>query len=374
MQFIMASETSSATTGQRLMSVDALRGFDMLWIIGGSKVLITLAKATDLKFLSNISVHFNHTWGDFYFYDLIMPLFLFIVGVVMPVSFNKRLAGGESKKQLYFHIIRRVFILYFLGLIASGHILTFDISKIHLWTNTLHAIAVGYLVSSVLLLELNLKWQITITGLLLLLYWGIMALVPVPGYGAGIYERDTNLALYIDNAVLGHFQEGSGWTYILTNMTFICSVMLGAFAGKILLSEKIPSLKKAGLLAIIGICCIITGKIWSIWFPIIHHLWTSSLVLFAGGLSFMLLSMFYLVIDVWGFKKWAWPFVVIGMNAIAVYVATHLFSFSQIGNIFVGGLAKYLGPWNSFVQALAALMVIWLILYWMYRTKTFVKI
>jgi predicted acyltransferase len=164
-----------------------------------------------------------------------------------------------------------------------------------------------------------------------------------------------------------------GWTYILTNMTFICSVMLGTFAGRILLSGNMP-MKKVWQLALIGISCIAAGKIWGIWFPVIHHLWTSSLVLFAGGLSFLLLSVFYLVIDVWGVKKWSFPFVVIGMNAIAVYVATHLFDFSIIGNIFVGGLSKYLAPWNEFVQALAALVVVWLILYWMYRNKNFIKI
>jgi predicted acyltransferase len=224
-----------------------------------------------------------------------------------------------------------------------------------------------------MLLELRLKWQLIITTGLLFLYWAVMALIPVPGYGAGIYEPGNNLALYVDNAVLGHFQEGLGWTYIITNMTFVCSVMMGVFAGKILQST-LTQMKKAGLLALIGIGCIIVGKIWGIWFPIIHHLWTSTMVLYAGGLSFLLLSLFYLVIDVWGFNKWAFPFVVIGMNAIAVYVATHLFDFSKIGNVFVGGLAKYLGSWNDFIQALAALAVVWFILYWMYHKKTFIKI
>jgi predicted acyltransferase len=369
----METKIRSEITGQRLVCVDALRGFDMLWIIGGSEVLITFAKATGFGFLRNMDVHFDHIWGQFHFYDLIMPLFLFIVGVVMPVSFKNRIARGESKKNLYLHVIRRVIILYILGLISSGHLLSFDLSELHLITNTLHAIAVGYLVSSIMILELEVKWQIGITTALLFLYWSIMALIPIPGFGAGIFEPHNNLALYVDSAVLGHFQEGEGWTYIISNLTFICSVMLGVFAGNILQSDKI-AMKKVGLLALIGICSIIAGKIWGIWFPVIHHLWTSSLVLFAGGLSFLLLSLFYLVIDVWGYKKWSFPFVVIGMNAIAVYVATLLFDFSIIGNVFVQGLAKYLGPWNDFVQALAALTIIWLILYWMYRKKTFVKI
>ncbi len=363
----------SKVTGQRLVSVDALRGFDMFWIIGGSELMISLAKATDLNFLSNLPVYFDHSWGKFYFYDLIMPLFLFIVGVVMPVAFRKRMARGEIKKTLYKHVIRRVVILYVLGLIVSGHFLTFDVSKIHLWTDTLHAIAMGYLVSAIMILELNIKWQVGITVLLLFLYWGIMALIPIPGYGAGLYQPEINLALYVDNAILGQFQEGAGWTYIITNLTFICSVMLGVFGGYILQSDLNP-MKKVAILALIGICCVIGGKIWEIWFPIIHHLWTSSMVLYAGGLCFILLSLFYLVIDVWGYKKWAFVFVVIGMNAITIYVATHIFDFSIIGNVFVGGLSKYLGSWNYFVQALAALTVVWLILFWMFRKKTFIKI
>jgi predicted acyltransferase len=369
----MNQQINIGDTGQRVMCIDALRGFDMVWIIGGAEVIMTFSKASGISFLSNIEKHFEHTWGQFHFYDLIMPLFLFIVGVVMPLSFEKRLSKGDGKRKIYYHVLKRVVILYFLGLIASGHLLTFDSSKIHLWTNTLHAIAVGYLVSSILILETNTRWQVSITAGLLLLYWGVMALIPIPGHGTGHFEPDLNLAIYVDNAVLGHWQEGAGWTYILSNMTFICSVMLGTFAGRILVSSGEP-LRKAGILAIIGICCIIAGKIWGIWFPIIHHLWTSSLVLFAGGISYLLVSLFFLIIDIWGFRKWAFIFKVIGMNAIAVYVATHLFDFRPIGDVFVGGLSGCLGNWYEFVRSLAALSVIWLILYWMYRKKTFIRI
>ncbi len=369
----MESQTQSPVTGQRLMCVDALRGFDMLWIIGGAEVLVSLCKASGIGFLSNMAVNFDHTWGQFHFYDLIQPLFLFIVGVVMPVSFRKRMERGETKREIYKHVIKRVIVLYILGLVSSGRLLSFDLSKIHLITNVLHVIAFGYLVGSVMILELKIKWQIGISAFLLILYWVIMALVPVPGHGAGIYERNVNLALYVDNALLGHFQEGEGWTYILTSINFIPSIMIGVFAGYILQSDR-AAMKKAGLLALTGLCCIIVAKVWGIWFPIIHHLTTSTLVLFGAGLSFLLLSLFYLVIDVWGYKKWSFFFVVIGMNAIAVYVATHLFDFTKIGNVFVGGLLRWLGPWANFVEASAALAVIWLILYYMYRNKTFIKV
>lgn len=361
------------TESQRLMCVDALRGFDMLWIIGGAEVLVSLGKATGSGCMKNVGIHFDHSWGQFHFYDLIMPLFLFIVGVVMPISFGNRLRRGSTKKTLYRHIIKRVIVLYILGLIASGHLLTFDITKIHLWTDTLHAIAAGYLVSSILILEASRKVQMIITSSLLILYWVIMAFIPIPGHGAGVFEPEVNLAIYVDNLVLGHWQEGAGWTYIITNMTFVCSVMLGVFAGQILQSN-LRQMRKAGLLALIGASCVIAGKIWGIWFPVIHHLWTSSLVLYAGGISFLLLAFFYLVIDIWGFKKWSFPFVVIGMNAITVYVATHLFDFTLIGNVFVGGLLRFLGNGSDFVEASASLAVVWLIMYWMYRQKILIKI
>jgi len=369
----MNENIKAESINKRLVSVDALRGFDMLWIIGGGDIIIALAKAYPSNFFNNLAKHFDHQWGQFHFYDIIMPLFLFIVGVVMPMAFKRRLEKGENKKQIYIHVLKRVATLYLLGLIASGHLLSFDINKIHLWTDTLHAIAVGYLVSSILILELNIKWQIGITAFLLLLYWAVISLIPVPGYPAGMFEPSVNLPLYVDNLVLGHFQEGEGWTYILTNMTFVCSVTLGVFAGKILLSDHREK-KKAGQLVLLGIVCLVIGKIWGIWLPIIHHLWTSSLVLYAGGWSYLLLAIFYLIIDVWGYRKWAFPFVVIGVNAIAIYIATHLFNFKLIGTILVGGLAKWLGLWNDFVQELTALIVIWFILYWMYRKKTFIKV
>jgi predicted acyltransferase len=365
--------TKKAVAGKRLLSVDALRGFDMLWIIGGGDIIIALAKAHPNNFTNKLAEHFDHQWGQFHFYDIIMPLFLFIVGVVMPVAFKVRMEKGDTKKQIYIHALKRVVRLYILGLIASGHLLSFDIQKIHLWTDTLHAIAIGYIVSSVLILELNLKWQIGITAFLLLAYWAVIALIPVPGYPPGMFEPTINLPLYVDNLVLGHFQEGEGWTYILTNMTFVCSVMLGVFAGYILQSNQTEK-KKAARLIFLGIGCLVVGKIWGIWFPIIHHLWTSSLVLYAAGWSYLLLALFYLVIDVYGYKKWAFPLVVIGMNAIAVYVATHLFHFELIGNVFVGGLSRGMGAWKEFVQEVAALIVVWLILYWMYKKKTFIKV
>jgi len=371
----MSLKGQAEKLGERLVSVDALRGFTMFWIMGGDAPLLrALAKGLDNEFINKLMVQFDHVpWEGFHAWDMVMPLFLFVVGVVMPFSFDKRLARGDSKGQLYLHIIKRVVILWILGMIAQGNLLAYDLSKLHIYCNTLHAIAAGYLIASAMILNQNIIRQIITTAGLLLLFWALMVWVPVPGYGAGVLTEEGNLALYIDNLVLGRFRDGTAYTWVLSSITFTGTVMLGVMAGHLLRSGKSPAAKVLWL-SVAGIGCLTLGWLWGTTFPIIKHLWTSSMVLWAGGWSFLLLALFYLLIDVWGMWRWAFGFVVIGMNAIAVYMACHVFDFKNIGNIFVGGLAKWLGQWNYFVQEAAAFTVIWLILYWMYRKKTFIKI
>ena len=370
----MSSKGSDVISKGRLVSLDALRGFDMFWIIGGGAIFNSLDKIFHHPVTGFISLQLKHVeWEGFRFEDLIMPLFLFIVGAAMPFSFNKRLARGDSKITLYLHIIKRVLILWILGMMAQGRLLQYDFSKLRLYCNTLHSIAAGYFISSLIMLNLKLLWQIITTVFLMLLFWVLMAFVPVPGHGAGILKPDVNLAIYLEELVMGRFFSGGSYTWLLSSITFAATVMLGVLAGHLLRSEKTKLAKFFWLFAL-GIGCLLLGLLWGVWFPIIKHIWTSSMVLFAAGWSYLLLALFYLIIDVWGFKKWAFGFVVIGMNAIAVYMSIQLFNFRHIGNIFVGGLSERLGDWNSLVQATAAFAVIWLILYWMYRKKTFIKI
>jgi predicted acyltransferase len=358
------------------MSIDALRGFDMFWIIGGWYIFNALDTALDNSTTNAIMKQLTHAkWEGFTFEDLIMPLFLFIVGVVMPFSFNKRLDRGDSKQQLYVHVIQRTIILFVLGMIAQGHLLEYEMSKMHIYCNTLQAIAAGYIIAATIMLIPWLTVQIIATAALLLLFWALMMRVPVPGYGAGVLSPQENLAIYIDRFILRGFIDRTDppYTWILSSMTFGCTVMLGVLAGHLLYSEKSDKAKVLGLMAM-GAGCIALGLVWHRWFPIIKHIWTSSFVLLSGGICYLLLALFYAVIDVMGYRRWAFGFVVIGMNAIAVYMATQVFNFHHISNIFVGGLKKYTGIWFPFIQSLAAFTVIWLILWWMYRKKTFIKI
>ena len=368
-------EQQSLSKG-RIMSIDALRGFDMFWIIGGGRIFHSLHDVFDNSTTAWINTQLTHVkWEGFRFEDLIMPLFMFIVGVVMPFALNKRLERDDSKSRLYRHIIVRFVILFVLGMIAQGRLLEYDLSQLRIFSNTLQAIAVGYLISAIIILNLKLTWQLITTGALLLLFWALMMLIPVPEHGAGVLTPEGNLAIYFDRLILGGFIDGTDppYTWILSGMTFACTVMLGVFAGHLLRSKKTNS-QKVLLLVAMGIGSLALGWLWNYCFPIIKHLWTSSFVLYSAGWCFLLLALFYLIIDVWGFKKWTFGFMVIGTNAIAVYMVTRVFNFRNIGDIFVGGLEKWCGPWNGFIQAVAGFAVVWLILLWMYRKKTFIKI
>ncbi len=381
----ITAQESKAPLAGRVMSIDALRGLDMFWIIGGWYIFDGLNKALNNPTTAFIMKQLKHVeWEGFVFEDLIMPLFLFIVGVVMPFSFNKRLGRGDSKRKLYIHIVLRSVILFILGMIAQGELLKLDLSKLKIYCNTLQAIAAGYLISAIIILNMRLRWQIVTNVLLLLLFWALMMLVPFPGRVADRLDQNANLAAYIDWYILDPFDDGLNYTWILSSMTFACTVMFGVFGGH-LLRSNIDNYRKVYILAALGIGTLVLGSLWGGWFfgigefyfglfPIIKRLWTSSFVLFAAGLSYLLLAVFYLVIDVWGFKKWAYGFVVIGTNAIFVYMLTHLFDFRTISSVFVEGMNKFVGPWKDFIYAVAGFILVWLILFWMYRKKTFIKV
>jgi predicted acyltransferase len=214
--------------------------------------------------------------------------------------------------------------------------------------------------------------QGAVIAVFLLVYWAVLELVPVPGIGAGVLTPDGNVATWIDRVVLGRFHYGEN-TWFLSYLGFASSVLLGVLAGRVLMS---PWAEKTKVMALTGAGagCVALGLLWSLGFPIIKLLWTSSFVLVSGGFGFLMLALFYWIIDVKGYRRWAFLFTVIGMNSIAAYVAIMLFSFKQIGNIFVGSLLPRIRPWDGFVEASAAFAAVWLLLYWMHRTRTFVKL
>lgn len=389
-----------AVQSNRLASIDALRGFDMFWIIGGGALVKAVIRLFADPLPAAVQEQMSHVpWEGFTAWDLIMPLFLFLVGTSMPFSFARRLESGRGKAGIYVKVFRRVVILWVLGMIAQGHLLDFDWSTLRLFSNTLQAIAVGYLIAAVAILHLPRWGQLLATAMLLAAFWAVMLCVPFAGNSAGILEEKTNLALYIDHLILGRFcVPDSTYAWILPGLGNGATVLLGVMAGHLLRSGWSAGMKVAWLV-LAGLACLALGWAmaggpvlvlsqglpreaasgwmrwwWSIRFPIIKHLWTSSMVLYAAGWSYLLLALFYLVIDVCGLRRWATLFTVIGMNAILAYMLTHPFNVGAVTGQYVAGLAKLLGPGGPVLNAFASFALIWLILYYLYRNRHYLRV
>ena len=358
----------------RIVSVDALRGFDMFWIMGGEiifKSLDTIFHSPATRFIATQLDHVE--WFGFRFYDIIMPLFVLLAGVSIPFAFGRRLGTNPSRAALWPHIFRRALILWILGMAVQGNLLSYDFGAFKFYSNTLQSIAAGYLIASVLVLYLNVRKQVMGTLVLMLIYWVILAFIPVPGVGAGVYTPEGNFAIYFDKAVFGRFQDGTTYSWIVSSLNFGATAMLGVFAGYILKSGW-PGMRKVGILLLLGIGLILVSKVWDLVHPIVKHIWTGSFVLFSGGLCFVLLAVFYLLIDEMKWQRWSKPFIIIGSNSIVAYTAWHLFDFGQVSDVFTRGFEASAGDWYGLIRSVGAFLVIFLILRYMYRNRIFVKV
>ncbi len=362
------------TVAGRVTSVDALRGFDMFWIIGAEAVFRTLDHVINAGGTGFMTTQLTHVeWTGFRFYDIIMPLFLFIVGVAMPFSFRKRLGRVQSRAAMWPHIIKRVIILWILGMAVQGNLLDYDCARVKFYSNTLQAIASGYLIASLLILYSRISWQVIGTVLLMIAYWVILTFAPVPGFGSGVITPDGNFAIYLDKLLLGKFQDGTTYSWIVSSLNFGATTMLGVFCGYLLQSE-LKTIRKVVLLTGSAIALIALGKLWGIWHPSVKHIWTSSFVLISGGLCMLLLALFLWLVDHLDMKKGFMFFTIIGMNAIFAYCASHLFDFRLVADVFVGGLKEYTGLWYPFLRALGGFGVLYFILWLMYKYRIFIKI
>ncbi|HOC24393.1 MAG TPA: DUF5009 domain-containing protein [bacterium] len=363
----------------RLSSLDALRGFDMFWITGGQKLVFALATVTGWPLFEWMNTQMHHVeWNGFAFYDMIFPLFLFLAGVSMPYSLEARRNRGEPRRKIYLHALKRMLVLVVLGMLVN-RILELDPDNLR-FASVLGRIGIAWFLAAMIVLNAGLRWQAAWFWGLLILYCLLMLLVPVPGYGAGMLTPEGNLAGYIDRMLLPgtmytEFNEPEG---ILSTIPSISTALLGVFAGHLLRFEtgRLNGMKKALVLFGAGILSLILGMIWGTFFPINKNLWTSSFVLYAGGLSLMLLGLFYLVIDVWKMRKWAFFFVVIGMNSITIYVLQHrILRFDIIRDFFLKGIHD-MSPAASqpFISSLGYIAVVWLFLWFLYRNRIFLKV
>jgi predicted acyltransferase len=371
----MISSPSNRIPDGRLLSIDALRGFDMFWIIGLGGLFTRIFTWMDNPVSQAFNIQLEHSaWNGFTFEDLIFPLFLFIVGLTIPFSLTKRLARGESRRSLYGHIFMRFLLLFFLGLIYNG-LLNFNFPEMR-WAGVLQRISLCYLACALIVMNGGVKVQVVWAGALLLLYWAAMMLIPVPGYGAGVLTPEGNLAAYIDRMLLPGrfccytFGDNEG---LLSTIPAVSTTLIGVLCGHWLRSPNAQKIK-ALRLVIAGIASLILAILWGILFPINKLLWSSSYVLFAAGWSMLLLALFYWLIDMKGYVKWAFPLIVVGLNPITIYVAQGVFDFGIIARIFIHGFVDYLGTFKPMFTAFCVLGVKWLFLWFLYTRRIFLKV
>jgi predicted acyltransferase len=329
-------------------------------------------------------------WNGWTFTDLVFPFFLWIVGVAMTLSFARRVARGESKSGLMLHALRRSLILFALGLFLSSFPY-FDISMLRI-PGVLQRIAVCYLCATVIFLNTRIRGQILWTGGLLAVYWMAMKWIPIPGFGAGILEKNGNFAQYVDSLLLkGHMWAATRtWDPegIVSTIPAIGTTLLGILTGHILRARWSPAEKTAWMYTM-GSSLALAGLTAGIWLPINKNLWTSSYTLFMAGMATTTFAFCYWINDVKGYRRWSRPFAVYGMNAIAVYFLAGILARTTMtikvpladgtvslrDYIYAKIFAPLASPMNaSMLHGIAFVLLMYLVAYLMYRRKWFVKI
>lgn len=394
----------------RLFSLDVLRGFDMLLLLLIGPLTIALAQGPfvkpfeEKKFLTGFLAQMEHcTWDGFTLWDQIMPLFLFTVGAAIPFALSryKRSNGGSANWRFWLRLFRRVCLLWILGAVIQGNLLSFKMSEFHLYCNTLQAIAIGYFVSALLYVFFSTRVQVAVTAVLLAGYWALEKFIhftPSEGIGeigGGTYIYQHTLAEWIDRSVMtGHWAAGGTEVWILPTMTFIVTVMTGVFAGALAhpLRHRAPAAEEDSdspaetrraatpsvfaQLLIIGLVLTAAGYGWSEvpekmfgYCPLIKSIWTPSLTLMSSGISFLLFAFFYLVTDLLKFRIGFGFLAVIGTNSLLAYFFGALnngFFRENIQQVFYG-LEPHVGTWYPVILVLVNFLVIYFILWALYK-------
>ena len=372
---------------QRLESLDILRGFDLFLLVGLEMVMHHLAGALQSPTFHSVMWGFTHVdWEGFSTWDLVMPLFMFMSGITIPFALS-RYKSEADKSLVYRRILKRVVLLWIFGMMCQGNLLGLDPDRIYLYSNTLQSIAMGYLISAVLYLHTSIRTQIVIAVALLLGFWGAMELITVQGYGGGNYTPDGNLAEWVEREVLGRFRDGASvvngevvfpewyrYTWILSSLNFGVTVLTGTFAGYILKEKGWTPERKLTWLVIIGVSMLTAGWTWGIWHPVIKKLWTSSMVLVSSGYCFLLMALFYYIIDYKGWKKHTGWLKVYGMNSIVAYMLAMCVNFSCIGHSLFHGLEQYMGAYYQVWITASNAVMVYLILWWMYQRQIFLRV
>lgn len=358
---------------KRVLSIDALRGFDMFFIIGGGGLLVQVCSALHPDAGKFVKIQLEHVpWEGFRFIDLVMPLFIFLAGCSLPFSLDSRKQRGESTARIYRHTLLRVLTLWVFGMLLQGRLLEYDWSRLVFYSNTLQSIAAGTLFSTVFLLHFSKKWQVGLTAGCVMLFSLLLRFAPVPGVGAGVLTPEGNFAHYVDVRVLRTL-DAPAYTWVLSTLGFVATAMLGVFAGDVIRLD-LPKKRIAVTLLAVGAGLTLAGWAGGFRIPVIKHIWNETFVLYSGGLCFLCLAVFYFLIDVLGWRRWSLFFVVIGTNAIFIYMVTHLFNLGIFSDRLVQGLKHHSEDVYPLISAAAKFAVGYALLLWLYRRRIFFKI
>jgi predicted acyltransferase len=369
----MATKSLRTEPQKRLQSLDALRGFDMFWITGGGLLSIALSKITGIEWMET-QMHHAH-WEGFHFEDLIFPLFMFIAGVAIPFSIKTKLEKNVPSKHLALKAFKRMLILIVLGILYNGTFQNgFADGRI---ASVLGQIGIAYFFASLIViytqtLQSRIIWLVGIlTG-----FGIVQLLIPVPDAGAGVLTPEGCINGYIDQIFLPGRLYGGTFDPegILCSLSATGITLMGTIAGNILRKRQTTDWQKIGYMAATGVGLIILALAFSTFYPIIKKCWTSTFNMLAGGISFLLMALFYLIIDHWKFQAWAFYFRVIGMNSIFIYLFTRIIDMQYVTKFFFGWLAKPMGESGAFFLLIAGLALLWSLLYYMYKKKIFLRV
>lgn len=368
------------TSKNRLISLDAFRGFTII-------LMVIVNNPGSWKYVWSPLRHAE--WHGCTPTDLVFPFFLFIMGTAMAFSFSRRLQEAGSRWPIYLQIIKRTFLLIFLGLFMAFY-LSWDFSVLR-YPGVLQRIGLCYFFASMIILHCKQRWQIFWTVILLLGYWPLMTLIPFPGKGPDVWILSSNFAQYFDNLFLkGHmYKPDFDPEGLISTIPAIAQVMLGYFTGNWLRSQREDLLKTNGMF-ITGNVLIVLGLLWDFVMPINKQLWTSSYVLYTTGIGLNFLAVSYWLIDIKGYSKFTKPFVAYGSNAILAYFGSsiiaktmYMWEFTKAdgtvtsvkGFIYNGFLLPIAGNWGaSLLHPLIYILIGWAILAWFYKKKIFIKI
>ena len=362
-------------TMKRLVSIDALRGFDMMFIMGMAGIITAMCGLFPGGGDSWLSVQMSHVaWDGLRHHDTIFPLFLFISGMTFPFSYANRRERGISNARIFWVTLRRGMVLVALGLVYN-YFFRLQLSTLRI-PSVLARIGLAWMFAAWLFIWCGWKARAIIVAVILVGYGLILTIEAPDAAGAGALTLEGNIVGYVDRLLMPNHLLKKGVfdpEGLLSTIPAIATAMLGQFTGEFVKDSKCGR-KTLWMLAAAALL-LGAGLLWSLWQPVNKKLWTSSFVLVVGAYSVAMFALFYYIIDVRGWKKWTPFFTVIGMNSITIYMAQRIVPFKQVSEFFLGGLAGLMSPpWAKLVLAIGYFAVSWLFLWFLHRHKVYLKV